>query len=259
MCATPTKWDELLRTELEPRLQRSMDEAVRDGWLKLEAVYGYWPALADGNTVIVYDPGDIDAELGRFTFPRQNEQHRLCLADYVRPAEDAADGERDVIALQIVTTGPGASELSNRLQVDGSYDDMLRIHGFATQMAEATAEYVHHRIRRELRLPEDQGRRYSWGYPSCPDLEDHETLMRIVPARGDRRHAHRGISVRAGAVDRRDRAPPSRGALLRGVRRARRSRRTRPERRNPLPHHRRRGAPSRTGLWRPSTGVDATS
>jgi 5-methyltetrahydrofolate--homocysteine methyltransferase len=178
----PAKWEELLRTELEPRLQRSMDEAVRDGWLELDAVYGYWPALADGNTVIVYDPGDIDAELGRFTFPRQNEQHRLCLADYVRPAEDAADGERDVIALQVVTTGPGASELSNRLQVDGAYDDMLRVHGFATQMAEATAEYVHHRIRRELRLRDDQGRRYSWGYPSCPDLEDHETLMRIVPA-----------------------------------------------------------------------------
>jgi 5-methyltetrahydrofolate--homocysteine methyltransferase len=178
----PAKWDELLRTELEPRLQRSMEEAARDGWLQLQAVYGYWPALADGDTVVVYDPGDIDRELGRFSFPRQSEQHRLCLADYVRPAEDAADGERDVIALQVVTTGPGASELSNRLQVDGSYDDMLRIHGFATQMAEATAEYVHNRIRRELRLPDDQGRRYSWGYPSCPDLEDHQILMRIVPA-----------------------------------------------------------------------------
>ncbi len=148
----PGRWDELLRTELEPRLQRSMEEASREGWLRLEAVYGYWPALADGDTVVVYDPGDIDRELGRFRFPRQAEQHRLCLADYVRPAEDAADGERDVIALQVVTTGPAASELSNRLQADGSYDDMLRVHGFATQMAEATAEYVHHRIRRELRL-----------------------------------------------------------------------------------------------------------
>ena len=175
-------WDELLRTELEPRLQRSMEEASRDGWLRLEAVYGYWPALADGDTVVVYDPGDIDRELGRFRFPRQAEQHRLCLADYVRPAEDAADGERDVIALQVVTTGPAASELSNRLQADGSYDDMLRVHGFATQMAEATAEYVHHRIRRELRIGEEQGRRYSWGYPSCPDLEDHQILMQIVPA-----------------------------------------------------------------------------
>jgi 5-methyltetrahydrofolate--homocysteine methyltransferase len=59
---------------------------------------------------------------------------------------------------------------------------MLRVHGFATQMAEATAEWLHLRIRDELNLDADQGRRYSWGYPSCPDLEDHETFFRIVPA-----------------------------------------------------------------------------
>ncbi|MBV8196079.1 MAG: methionine synthase, partial [Candidatus Dormibacteraeota bacterium] len=175
------RWEELLRTELEPRLQRSMEEAERDGWLELQAVYGYWPALAEGDTVVVYDPGDIDRELGRFAFPRQTEQNRLCLADYIRPAEDAGDGERDLVALQVVTTGPRASQLSNRLQAEGEYDDMLRIHGFATQMAEATAEYVHQRIRRELRIGEEQGRRYSWGYPACPDLAGHEVLFGIVP------------------------------------------------------------------------------
>ncbi|MGH7687524.1 MAG: methionine synthase [Candidatus Dormibacteria bacterium] len=176
------RWNELLRTELEPRLQRSMEEAERDGWLRMEALYGYWPALAEGDAVVVYDPADIDREIGRFTFPRQAEQNRLCLADYVRAVEDARDGERDVIALQLVTTGPGASEVSATLQERGEYDDMLRIHGFATQMAEATAEWLHRRIRRELRLPEDQGRRYSWGYPSCPDLHDHEVVFRILPA-----------------------------------------------------------------------------
>jgi 5-methyltetrahydrofolate--homocysteine methyltransferase len=176
------RWEELLRTELEPRLQRSMEEAERDGWLELQALYGYWPALADGDAVVVYDPGDIDRELGRFVFPRQAEQNRLCLADYVRAVEDASDGERDVVALQLVTTGPRASELSNRLQEEGEYDDMLRIHGFATQMAEATAEWLHRRIRRELRIPEEQGRRYSWGYAACPDLHDHEVLFKILPA-----------------------------------------------------------------------------
>jgi 5-methyltetrahydrofolate--homocysteine methyltransferase len=175
-------WQELLQRELEPRLQRSMVEAEREGWLQLQAVYGYWPALADGNSVVVYDPDDIDRELGRFDFPRQSAQNRLCLADYVRPAEQVADGERDVIALQVVTTGPRASERSNQLQADGAYDDMLRVHGFATQMAEATAEYVHNRIRRELRLVEEQGRRYSWGYPACPELRDHEVFFKIVPA-----------------------------------------------------------------------------
>jgi 5-methyltetrahydrofolate--homocysteine methyltransferase len=178
----PEQWEQLLETELEPRLQRSMEEAERDGWLELQAVYGYWPALADGDTVVVYDPGDTDRELGRFAFPRQAAQNRLCLADYVRPAEDARDGERDVIALQLVTTGPRASELSNQLQASGEYDDMLRVHGFATQMAEASAEWLHQRIRRELRLDDDQGRRYSWGYPACPDLGGHAVLFGIVPA-----------------------------------------------------------------------------
>jgi 5-methyltetrahydrofolate--homocysteine methyltransferase len=176
------RWDELVRDELEPRLQRSMREAQHEGWLELKAVYGYWPALAHGNDVVVYHPEDHDREIGRFSFPRQGEQNRLCLADYVRPAPLAKPGERDVIALQLVTTGPKPSELSNRLQREGDYDDMLRVHGFATQMAEATAEYIHAHIRRELGLDAERGRRYSWGYPACPDLEDHETFFRIVPA-----------------------------------------------------------------------------
>ena len=178
----PERWAELVRTELEPRLERSWREAERDGWLDLQAVYGYWPALAEGDSVVVFDPQDHEREIARFGFPRQAEQSRLCLADYVRPREQATDGERDVIALQLVTTGPRASELSNRLQAGGDYDDMLRIHGFATQMAEATAEYIHAHIRRELGLDPDQGRRYSWGYPACPDLKDHEVFFRIVPA-----------------------------------------------------------------------------
>ncbi|MGD0834611.1 MAG: methionine synthase [Candidatus Dormibacteria bacterium] len=176
------RWDELVRTELEPRLERSMREAQREGWLDLQAVYGYWPALADGEAVVVFDPADHEREIARFAFPRQSEQNRLCLADYVRPRELAAPGERDVIALQVVTTGPRASEVSNRLQAEGDYDDMLRIHGFATQMAEATAEYIHAHIRRELGLAPDQGRRYSWGYPACPDLQDHQVFFRLVPA-----------------------------------------------------------------------------
>ncbi len=178
----PARWEELVRTELEPRLERSMREAQRDGWLELQAVYGYWPALADGDDVIVYDATDVEREVGRFHFPRQEEQSRLCLADYVRSRKLAAPGERDVVALQVVTTGPRASELSNRLQAEGEYDDMLRVHGFATQMAEATAEYIHAHIRRELGLAPDQGRRYSWGYAACPELSDHEIVFRIVPA-----------------------------------------------------------------------------
>src|SRR5258708_30096946 len=130
--------------------------------------------------------------MGRFRSPRQSEQNRLCLADYIRPREALQGDERDVVALQIVTAGPQASERSNALQVSGDYDDMLRVHGFSTQMAEATAEFVHHLIRRELSLGDEQGRRYSWGYPACPDLEDHRVLFDVMPG------AEIGVSLTEG-------------------------------------------------------------
>jgi 5-methyltetrahydrofolate--homocysteine methyltransferase len=175
------RWEKLLREELEPRLRRCMEELERDSYLDIQAVYGYYPSWSEGDDVVLFDPADRSREIGRFHFPRQSEQNRLCLADYLRPRESLQGDERDVVALQIVTVGPQASEKSNALQVSGDYDDMLRVHGFSTQMAEATAEYVHDVIRRELSLGPDQGRRYSWGYPACPDLEDHRVLFGILP------------------------------------------------------------------------------
>ena len=177
----PQEWERLLRTELEPRLALSIEEARRDGHLELQAAYGYWPALADGDTVLVYDPEDPERVVARMAFPRQPGQHRLCLADYLRPVSEVSGG-RDVLALQLATTGPRASELTERLQREDRYDDVLRVHGFSTQMAEATAEYVHLRIREELGLGPDQGRRYSPGYGSCPDLEGNRVLLGLLPS-----------------------------------------------------------------------------
>jgi 5-methyltetrahydrofolate--homocysteine methyltransferase len=177
----PDEWERLLRTELEPRLARSIEEARSEGYLDLRAAYGYWPALADGDTVLVYDPDDRERVVARLTFPRQPAHQRLCLADYLRPVDEAG-GERDVIAFQLATTGPRASEVSEALQRADRYDDMLRVHGFATQMAEATAEYIHRTIRAELGLAPDQGRRYSPGYPSCPDLDGNRILLGLLPA-----------------------------------------------------------------------------
>jgi 5-methyltetrahydrofolate--homocysteine methyltransferase len=176
------RWEKLLREELEPRLRLCMEEVEREGYLDIQAVYGYFPAWAEGDDVVVFDPDERAREIGRFHFPRQSEQNRLCLADYVRPRDALQGDERDVVALQLVTVGPQASEKSNGLQASGDYDAMLRVHGFSTQMAEATAEFVHHLVRHELQLGDDQGRRYSWGYPACPDLEDHRVVFDILPA-----------------------------------------------------------------------------
>ncbi len=87
----PEQWAQLLTDELEPRLARSIEEARSGDWLRLQAVYGYWPALADGDSVVVYDPADHEVEIARFAFPRQRAQNRLCLADYVRPRAEARE------------------------------------------------------------------------------------------------------------------------------------------------------------------------
>jgi 5-methyltetrahydrofolate--homocysteine methyltransferase len=103
----------------------------------------------------------------------------LCLADYFR----GTDAEVvDVLPLQVVTVGSAAAARFDALQAHGEYAEAYLTHGLAVEAAEATAEYLHRRIRRELGIKEGQGKRYSWGYGACPDLDDHAQLFRLLPA-----------------------------------------------------------------------------
>ena len=71
--------------------------------------------------------------------------------------------------------------LFEKFQANGDYTEAYFTHGLAVQTAEATADYLHNHIRRELGLKKEQGKRYSWGYPSIPDLNDHEKVFRLLP------------------------------------------------------------------------------
>jgi 5-methyltetrahydrofolate--homocysteine methyltransferase len=172
-----------IRKDFEERLTRMKKDAQRTGWLKPQGVYGYWPAQAEGDSLIVYDPNTTGngkpTEITRFTFPRQPSGELLCLADYFAPVES---GKMDVVALQIVTVGQEASKKFDDLQAANDYTEGYFTHGLAVQTAEATAEYLHRHIRRELGLPAKQGKRYSWGYPAIPDLEDHAKVFQLLPA-----------------------------------------------------------------------------
>jgi 5-methyltetrahydrofolate--homocysteine methyltransferase len=157
-----------------PRLERMWHE---QDYLHPQARLGYFPCNTEGNELIVFDPDEPERELERLVFPRQPEHDRICLADFYRPLD--AD-ERDVVALQGVTVGPEVTELIQRLEKEGEFAEQLYVHGLGVQAAEGLAEWLHSEIRRDLGIPLDQGRRYSWGYPACPDQSEHEKVWRLL-------------------------------------------------------------------------------
>ena len=81
-----------------------------------------------------------------------------------------------------MTIGTRASELTEALQARGDYSESYFLHGFTVQSAEALAEWTHRRIRTELRLDRERGKRYSWGYGACPDLSQHTIAFGVLGA-----------------------------------------------------------------------------
>jgi 5-methyltetrahydrofolate--homocysteine methyltransferase len=82
----------------------------------------------------------------------------------------------------VVTMGDRASEVFQKMQQEGNYSEGYYIYGLSVALAEALAEWTHRLVKRELGLPPEQGRRYSWGYPACPDPEEQVKLMQVLPA-----------------------------------------------------------------------------
>ncbi len=157
-----------------------------------QVVYGYYPANGDGDELVIWSDEKRSAELARFRFPRQPEAPHLCIADFFRPIDG---DEVDYAAFHIVTMGSRVSDRTRELFGEDRYQDYLLLHGLGVEMAEALAEYWHHRIRTEwgfvdqdgptllgLFRQQYRGGRYSWGYPACPDLEDNATVARLLEA-----------------------------------------------------------------------------
>ncbi|WP_431875976.1 methionine synthase [Amycolatopsis sacchari] len=195
-------YEELVETEGRPRLRYWLERLATDGILAHAAVvYGYFPAVADGNDLVVLtEPHPEAAERCRFTFPRQQRDRYLCLADFYRPREQAlAAGEVDVLPLSLVTMGQPIADYANELFTANAYRDYLEVHGLSVQLTEALAEYWHRRIRQELHFAsgttvadEDptaieeyfklgyRGARFSLGYGACPDLEDRTKIIDLL-------------------------------------------------------------------------------
>ncbi len=179
-------WEQIQNEEFLPRLRAMQEDAKKTGWLAPKVLYGYFPANSQGNDLIIYDPADHERELLRFDFPRQPARERLCLADYFQPAGPAGpvapvgSGKKDVVAFQIVTMGKEASIRTDETQARGDYSESFFGHGLSVSSAEGLAEMVHQRVRSALGIGPEGGKRYSWGYPSIPDLAQHELVDKLL-------------------------------------------------------------------------------
>ncbi len=204
-------YEELVQTEGRPRLRYWLDRILAEGIADASVVYGYFPAVSEGDDVIVLHHGDdqqgvlgqpgtlspdggsqgtIGSERIRFSFPRQRRDRHLCLADFIK-AKDS--NQIDVLGLQLVTFGSNVEKVTAELFAKNNYRDYMELNGLAMQLTESLAEFWHSRIREELGFssedPKDlagmfdlqyRGARFSLGYPACPDMEDRKKVVELL-------------------------------------------------------------------------------
>jgi 5-methyltetrahydrofolate--homocysteine methyltransferase len=176
--------------EIKAVVDGILQEAVKNGIIRAQGMYRFFPAQSDGETVLVYDPADTGKILETFQFPRQEVEPYLCLADYLKPVES---GVMDTVGFLTVTTGRGVRELAEEWKGSGDYLRSHALQATALELAEAFAERIHQMMRDVWGYPDPadmtmkqrfgaryQGIRVSFGYPACPNLEDQEQLFRLM-------------------------------------------------------------------------------
>ena len=184
--------DPQFKDRIRAQLRQQLAKARAEDLLVPQVVYGYFPANAEGDDLVIWKDVERSGELTRFHFPRQPADPWLCVADFFRPADGP---EVDFAAFHIASMGSRVSERAAELFAADRYQDYLYLHGLGVEMAEALAEYWHHRIRTEWGFVDEdgptlhglfkqkyRGGRYSWGYPACPDLEDNATVAELLGA-----------------------------------------------------------------------------
>jgi 5-methyltetrahydrofolate--homocysteine methyltransferase len=171
---------------------QAVQAECRAGSMVARAVWQFLPAEADGNALRLYRPDGTVAET--FDLPRQHKPDGLALPDFVLPADG---GRRDHVALFVTTAGAGIRERAEQLKTEGQYLRSHVLQALALETAEAAAEWMHAKLRAmwgfadgpELTMTQRfqakyRGKRYSFGYPACPNLEDQAGLFRLLePAR----------------------------------------------------------------------------
>ena len=154
--------------EHEDLLNQWKIRIIREKLFEPEIVYGYFRCHNKDRKLLVENPAGDDVE---FDFPRSSKPEHLCLTDYF--------GEDDIVAFQSVTVGNKVVEIIEQWNKEDKYTDAYYLHGLAVEIAEALAEWINQKIKSELNL-EQGGLRYSWGFPSCPDVLQHHLVWKLL-------------------------------------------------------------------------------
>lgn len=183
---TVDEYETLTEVTVKPLYHRLLKEMEENDLLNLKVAYGYFPCQQDGDSILVDSPDGDEI----FSFPRQADSPYLCISDYFK---DKDSGQKDVVGFFVASAGEKIAEKTKSLYEEDSYHDYLMLHGLSVEITDALAEYQHAVMRRELGIAADepeaiggfvsqqyQGSRYGFGYPSCPDLDAHEPLFRLL-------------------------------------------------------------------------------
>lgn len=180
------------RDEKAVALHHDVEEVKRKAarFMRVRGVWRFFEAERHGNSIALFEPG-APSPLLIFTFERQRKKDGLCLSDYVLDPDAA--GRRDHIALFVVTAGEGVREASEEAKQAGRFFEAHCLQALAIETAEAAAEWLHRRLREEWGFPDPpgmtmqqrftsryRGKRYSFGYPACPNLDDQQGLWKLL-------------------------------------------------------------------------------
>jgi 5-methyltetrahydrofolate--homocysteine methyltransferase len=173
--------------ELFHKMEELKEEAMPV--LRVKAVWQFFQAERDGNAIHLFAPGGA-APLHTFQFGRQPREDGLSLSDYILEGEE---GRRDHLALFVVTAGAGIRQKSEEWKRAGEFFKAHAIQALALETAEGCAEWLHRRIREDWGFPDPpsltmhdrftskyRGKRYSFGYPACPNLGDQQGLWKLL-------------------------------------------------------------------------------
>lgn len=164
------------KEEYEKVLIEWKRRVIKENLFEPQAVYGYFKCRKIGNnklSVYYNDEGTKRNSEMIFEFPRSTVGKHLCLADYFDSENE------DIVAFQAVTMGNKVADVIEKWNQENEYTDAYYLHGLAVESTEALADWINMKIRKELKL--DKGcLRYSWGYPSCPDISQHFLVWKLL-------------------------------------------------------------------------------